>query len=174
MSQVMQKLHCLFVRVKDSRGTIPYGISFPRYDKQKPTLGDQLRLHGEDKYFASLDVLGALSFLKDYVHITSPRIIPEAKQKGFVAYSRLRHDHGKEKLIRRSMKRHGVSREKAEALYLEYQQHKFPNCPFVMMRSSSTGRNVYPLYLDQHFLDSQGRGGFNTFGISPSFGVERF
>lgn len=174
MSHVMQALHCLFVRVKDSRDTIPYGISFPRYDKQKPTLGDQLRVHGEDKDFAALDVLNALSSLQDYVHVTSPRPIPVAKQEGFVAYSRLRHDHGKEKLIRRSMKRHGLSREKTEDLYSEYQQDFFPNCPFVMMRSLSTGKNIYPLYLDQNFLDSQGQGRFNTFGINSSLGVERF
>lgn len=174
MSHVMQNLHCLFVLKKDSRGTIPYGISFPHYDKEKATLGGQLRVHGEDKDFASLDVSSALSCVQDYVHVTSPRSIPRAKQKGFVAYSRIRHDHGKEKLIRRSMKRHGLSREKAEGLYLGYEQDNFPKCPFLLMRSSSTGTNVYPLYLNQNFLDFQGQGRFNTFGINPSVGVERF
>ncbi len=174
MSHVMQALHGLFVQMKDDQDTIPVGVSFPAYDEHKPSLGDKVRIHGRDDELVHLDVSGALSSLQDYVHATSPRVIPEARQKGYVAYSRLRHDHGKEKLIRRRMKRHGLSREKAEQDYADYQQEFFPNCPFVMMCSASTGNNFYPLYIKRFFLGSPGEDRFNTFGINPSAGVEQF
>ena len=173
MSHVMQSLHNLFVRVKDSQDTVPFGVSFPRYDEQKLMLGDQVRIHGKENKLAHLDIPGSLSSLQDYVHATSLRSIPEARLKGYVAYSRPRHDHGKEKLIRRRMKRHGLSREKAEHYYADYQQKFFPESPFVMMRSTSTG-NVYPLYIKRSFLTSPGEERFNTFGINPLAGVERF
>ena len=174
MSHVMQNLHCLFVRVKDNRNTVPFGVSFPGYDQSKPTLGGYVRVHGEEDDIARIDVSRALFSLQDYVHVTSPRSIPEGRQEGYVAYSRLRHDHGKEKLIRRRMKRHGVNRADAERFYSDYQQELFPEYPFVMMRSASTGNNVYPLFIRRIFLESSGEGRFNTFGINPSVGVERF
>ncbi len=174
MSHVVQALHNLFVQIKDNRGSVSYGLSFPGYDEQKPTLGNQVRVHGLEKDLHSLGLSNALDPLQDYVELSSPRQVPAAKQKGYVAYSRLRHDHGKEKLIKRRMKRHGVTREKAEEFYADYQQNYFPEYPFVMMRSASTGSQQYPLYLKRVFLDTQGEGKFNTFGINPSAGVERF
>ena len=174
MSHVMQALHNSFVRLKNAGGTIPFGISFPGYNEQKPTLGDRVRVHLQEKDFSCLDVSSVMSSLQDYVHVTSPRLIPESRRKGYVSYSRLRHDHGKEKLIKRRMKRHSITREEAEEFYSDYQQVFFPSCPFVMMHSSSTGSNTYPLYIQRHFLDFPGEGRFNTFGINPSVGVERF
>jgi CRISPR-associated endonuclease Csy4 len=174
MSHVMQALHNLFVQVKDERDTVPFGVSFPEYNEHKPTLGDKVRVHGQDMDFALVDLSDAMSGLHDYIHITSPRPIPESRVKGYVAYYRLRHDHGKEKLIRRRMKRHGLSKTEAEKYYADYQQNFFPDCPFVMMRSASTGKNVYPLYIERLFLDSPSAQRFNTFGINPSVGVEYF
>ncbi|PTN35185.1 type I-F CRISPR-associated endoribonuclease Cas6/Csy4 [Desulfonatronum sp. SC1] len=174
MSHVMQALHNHFVRIKDSRDSVPFGVSFPEYDENKPTLGDKVYVHGWDKDFSSKDIPGALSNLRDYLHVTSPRLIPGSRIKGYVAYSRLRHDHGKEKLMRRRMRRHGVTREEAEEYYADYQQDFFPDGPFVLIRSTSTGNNTYPFYIRRLFLDSPGEGKFNTFGINPAAGVEYF
>ncbi|WP_150112088.1 type I-F CRISPR-associated endoribonuclease Cas6/Csy4 [Desulfonatronovibrio hydrogenovorans] len=174
MSHVMQALHNHFVRIKDSRETVPFGVSFPGYDEDGPVLGDKVYVHGWEKDFSSMDIPGALSNLRDYLHVTAPRPIPGSRIKGYVAYSRLRHDHGKEKLIRRRMKRHDMTREEAEEFYADYKQDFFPDCPFFVIRSTSTGNNVYPFYIKRHFLDSPGQGRFNTFGINSSAGVEYF
>jgi CRISPR-associated endonuclease Csy4 len=112
--------------------------------------------------------------LDDYLHVSAPRPIPEAILKGYVAYSRIRHDHGREKLIRRRMKRHGLTREQAQQDYADYQRNPFPECPFVLLSSKSTGSQKYPLYLKQIFLNEPGKGHFNTYGINPSAAVEFF
>jgi len=173
MSHVMQALHKVFVEIKDSKDTIPLGISFPHYDETRSTLGNSIRIHGEVHDLSEIDLSKATIHLRDYVHVTSPRAIPGLKLKGYVAYSRIRHDHGKEKLIRRSIKRHAINREEAEALYAGYTQDFFPNYPFVLMRSGSTA-NIYPIYIKRVLLESPGDGRFNTFGINPAAGVENF
>ena len=57
MSHVMQKLHNLFARIKDDRDTIPFGLSFPRYDEHKLTLGDLVLVHGQEEDLAFLNVI---------------------------------------------------------------------------------------------------------------------
>lgn len=174
MNHVMEKLHHIFVQFKDKNDRVPTGLSFPEYDQNIPALGKKIRLHAEEDVFENMDIRRALSALEDYLHISAPRPVPEAKLKGYVAYSRVRHDHSREKLIRRRMKRHGLTREQAKIEYNDYERNSFPMYPFVLLSSKSTGSQKYPLYLKQIFLNEPGKAHFSTFGINPSAGVEFF
>lgn len=174
MGHVMENLHLAFVQVKNGNEEIPVGISFPEYDEHAPTLGTLIRVHGLEADLNRLALEKYLGTLRDYVHITRPRPVPKARLKGYVAYTRVRHDHGKAKLIRRAMKRRNLSLDEAERAYSEYHQAYFPTYPFVLMASKSTGHLKYPLYLKQLFLDEPGVGSFNTFGINAQAGVEYF
>ncbi|OQX62876.1 MAG: type I-F CRISPR-associated endoribonuclease Cas6/Csy4 [Desulfococcus sp. 4484_241] len=129
---------------------------------------------GDESDIAKLSIRPAMASLRDYVHITDARPIPAQRVDGYVAYARVRHGHSREKLIRRSIKRRGLSREKAEQDYKNYDRRQFPQYPFVMLRSRSTNSRNYPLYLKKVLLDDPGTGWFNTFGISPASGVENF
>lgn len=174
MNHVMEKLHHIFVQLKDDKDRIPAGISFPEYDEKIPALGKTIRLHAEEEVFEKMDISRELAALDDYLHVSAPRPIPEARIKGYVAYSRVRHDHSRGKLIRRRMKRHGLTREQAQKDYDDYERNPFPGYPFVLLSSKSTGSEKYPLYLKQIFLNEPGKAHFNTFGINPSAGVEFF
>lgn len=174
MSYVMERLHRIFVNIKDRKDRIPVGISFPEYDEHEPSLGKLLRLHGKEEYLDAMSVNKGMEPLKDYLHISSQRPVPERLLKGYVAYRRIRHDHSREKLIRRQMRRHGISHEQAKKAYENYDRDPFPEYPFVLMPSKSTGSQKYPLYLQQIFLNEPGENYFNTFGINPSAGVEYF
>jgi len=174
MNHVMEKLHQIFVQFKDEKDRIPVGISFPEYDEKRPALGEIIRLHAEEEVLGNMDIQSGLSGLNDYVHIPAPRPIPEAKLKGYVAYSRVRHDHSREKLIRRRMKRHGLTHERAQMDYDDYKRNSFPEYPFVLLSSKSTGSQKYPIFLKQIFLNESGKAHFNTFGINPFAGVEFF
>ncbi len=173
MGYVMEKLHQLFVQIKDHSGKIPIGISFPEYDASNKSLGTLVRIHGDEEKLKYIDARKAMQSLQDYVHVSAFRGVPESRLKGHVAYARIRHDHGKDKLIRRSMRRHNLSFEAAEKAYSSYQQRHFPEYPFVLMSSKSTGHEKYPLYFKRIFLNNLGTS-FNTFGINPESGVEHF
>ncbi len=174
MNNVIEKLHQLFVHKKDDDGFISIGISFPDYDEKKLSLGSHVRLFGPEKKLSDLQVRTNLRTLADYVHVSDLRIIPTPKVNGYVAYSRIRHDHSKDKLIRRKMKRHGLSKKETEIAYNGYKRRSFPNYPFVLIHSKSTGNQKYPLYLKRIFLNEPGVFRFNTFGINPFSGVENF
>jgi CRISPR-associated endonuclease Csy4 len=174
MTQVMEKLHQRFVQLKDGNNCIPLGISFPRYQMKPATLGDCVRIHGEEEALVQLEISALMASLDDYVHIAKPRPIPASKLKGYVSYARVRHDHGRGKLIRRKMKRHGLTEAEAMQAYAGYERRVFPDYPFVLMRSKSTGNQRYPFYLKQIEQDEPGEGIFNTFGVNVGNGVEWF
>lgn len=174
MNHVMEKLHQIFVQLKNEKDRVPAGLSFPEYDQEIPALGKIIRLHAEEEVFEKMNTRRGLAALDDYLHVSAPRPVPEAKLKGYVAYSRVRHDHSRERLIRRRMKRHGLTREQAQKDYDDYERNSFPGYPFVLLSSKSTGSQKYPIYLKQIFLNEPGKTYFNTFGINPSAGVEFF
>jgi len=174
MCDVIERLHHLFVRIKNDDGFITVGISFPGYDEKNMTMGSLVRLFGQEKELNDLQVRKNLMSIADYVHVSDPRIIPAPKVNGYVAYSRIRHDHNKDKLVRRKMKRHGLTNKEAEVAYAEYKRRSFPNHPFVLIRSKSTGDQKYPLYFKRVLLNEPGLFRFNTFGINPFAGVENF
>lgn len=171
MGHVIKKLHKMFVGIKDENDQIPIGLSFPQYNED--FLGSIVRLHSEEENFQKIDPKRALIVLSDYVHVTNPRpLLIDAKR--YVSYRRVRHEHGKEKLIRRYMKRHDKSYEEASSHYEGYKRNRFPKDPFVCLTSNSTGRRNYPMYLRQQITDKPGNSKFNTFGIAPDSGVELF
>jgi len=173
-SNVFNLLHQAFVKIKDESGLISVGISFPEYNESSTTLGKIIRLHGEKEILSRLNLRDFFGGLQDYTHLTGIRKIPEKRIKGFVSYCRVRHGHSKAKLIRRHMKRHGVDKVTAEQNYANYTRNNFPELPFVLLYSRSTGYQKYPLYIKQNFIEGPGKGLFNTLGISPESGVEVF
>lgn len=179
MVDVMQALHNFFVRIKDEKDRVPIGLSFPEYDREKIRLGHIVRLHGQDALLDGLNLGNEMKNLRDYLHVSEIRPIPKAKLKGYVAYGRVHHGHGKEKLIKRRMKRFGISRQQAERDYSNYDPGRFLKYPFVVLTSTSTKKNKesppqYPLYLKQVFMDQPGQSFFNSYGINPAAGVEYF
>lgn len=174
MNNAMEKLHQLFVHIKDEKDNIPVGISFPEYDDENISLGKIIHVIGEETDLAALKIREQVKSLQDYLHVSDIRAIPAQKVDGYVAYARVRHDSSKEKLVRRSMKRHNLSKEEAEQNYKKYDRQTFPRYPFVLLRSKSTGAKNYPLYLKRIFLQASGPMSFNTFGINPKAGVENF
>ncbi|MEN9898182.1 MAG: type CRISPR-associated endoribonuclease Cas6/Csy4 [Pseudomonadota bacterium] len=114
-SKLFGQLHLGLVEMKDDQGRVPIGISFPDYvaDEKYSVLGGKCRLFAHDE--ATLIRFNAqkwLEHLKDYVHCTTIRPVPE-KVKGYAIYQREQPKTNQVRLAKRYAKRHDIDFETA-------------------------------------------------------------
>ena len=76
--KVYQQIHLALVENQDSHGKVSIGVSFPEYDCKQFQLGNKLRLFSfSQEELEHLNIRKWLFRLRDYIHITDIRYVPE-------------------------------------------------------------------------------------------------
>jgi CRISPR-associated endonuclease Csy4 len=129
MSRLMRQIHLAFVETISVGGTNPIGVAFPKLvqaiSRQESIdtgqtvrhahIGDTIRLISkEHKLLANLDISARLARLQDYIEISDVRPLKRRVSK-WASYSRYQPEPTSERLVRRRMKRHGVTEQEARS-----------------------------------------------------------
>ena len=149
-------LHRSLVEIKDEHNLVPIAAAFPQYQPvtDKPPgshpLGRKLRLLAmlpED--LQKLNLADALSGLKDYLHLTGIRDVPQSVNT-YVSFRRHQTKSSNERLARRKAKRQGLSFEQALAQLEARNKGRiaFSRAPFIRIKSASTGQK-FRLMIEQ-------------------------
>lgn len=155
ISNLMAKLHRALVELKE----VNIGVSFPNVGK---TLGDTLRLHGDEAHLKQLFDLNWLKGLRDYCTQTLTLMVPEECQYRCVKRKQAKSADNKRK---RSIAKGWLSAEEA-ILKIGNEQQTLLILPFVQLKSSSTGQ-VMKLFIEHGSLqDKEVAGQFTRYGLS--------
>jgi CRISPR-associated endonuclease Csy4 len=174
-SKVFQQVHLGLVEMQDDQGLSTIGVAFPEYQEgdKFALLGSKLRLFApSENLLESLNIRNCLVMLEDYVHITSIRPIPE-KVDGYVIYQRIQPKTGKDRLIKRYLKRHqDVTQEQALANYENFSDEQL-TLPFVQLQSLSSG-HPFRIWIQQQIVAEYKEGKFSCYGLSASTTIPNF
>ncbi len=171
-STVYRLLHPIFTASADSQGKTPFGVSFPGYtmDHDRPSLGNKLRIFAPDgESLKALQLKNRFQKLEDYVHIVSPRNVPETV-KGYSCYVRVHQEANGAAKARRYSLRNGIPLSEAQKLFP-------PNGarlkePYIRLNSKSTGQKML-LFIRKTESEAK-NGSFNTYGLSNVATVPEF
>lgn len=163
--QLMDALYAKFHRVLVKIGTSTIGVSFPGYQLTPLSLGSTMRLIGPPAELARLMGNDWLSGLRDYTTVSGSSPVPAETQHRTMR--RIQAKSNPERLMRRQMRRHGLSEEQARKQY-EGMTPESLRLPFVTLASASTGQ-AFRLFLQLDEPVAQGQAGeFNAYGLSAS------
>ena len=176
MGRLMHALHLTMVNCKTDDGHSPFGLTFPNHQSapgptEGPPIGHTIRMFARDEKSIN-DVTWAESMagLTDYVHRTSVRPVGEVDR--YAIYRRRQFIGSPEKLIRRAIKRHGLTETEAIKRYADYHPPK-ANLPFVQMRSDSSQKR-FRLYIERTASPPTGQWQFTTYGLSTETALPEF
>lgn len=146
-------------------------MGFPGYDSRRRTLGECLRLYGDEAALQPWAAGAWLGSLRDHVRSTAPLPVPAA-----AAHRTLRRIQVKsspERLRRRLMKRHQFTEEQARQRIPD-SMGRMTDLPYVQLASTSTAQQ-FKLFLALGPAQSQPQAGdFNTYGLSATATVPWF
>lgn len=182
LGKVMDAVHLAMVNLTlgtEEQSQCPIGISFPEYrespgEDQTLPIGSKVRLFSRtDTDLVTLDLVGQLTRLSDYVHWTSIRAL-ERRIRGYAIYRRHQPKCSKPRLIRRQMRRKGISETEAAGMYGSFEP-RYSRLPYVNMRSHSTGER-FRLYVERQETAAIElvSWGFSTYGLSSRVAVPEF
>lgn len=153
------------------------GVSFPGYNARKPTLGNQLRLHGTATSLAALMATPWLHGMHDHLTVSDVAAAPtNAKHR---RVSRVQTQSNSDRVARRALRRIDKRRDGLTATQLAERfqdaHAKRLNLPFVTIGSRSTGQASFPLFIDQGpLLSATTKGRFNSYGLSQDATIPWF
>ncbi|PPU56754.1 type I-F CRISPR-associated endoribonuclease Cas6/Csy4 [Xanthomonas dyei] len=148
------------------------GVSFPRHDARKPSLGTHLRLHGEQAGLQALMASPWLHGLLDHLVVSPVMAVPADTEHRRV--TRVQAKSSPSRLRRRAMRRHGIDAEAATQRIPDAAAEQLA-LPFVVIGSRSTGQASFPLFIRHGPLLSEAKiGGFNSYGLSQEATVPWF
>lgn len=170
LSALVSKLHKALVEGRHE----DIGVSFPRHVSQpiaSRTLGNVLRLHGNEASLARLMAQHWLKGMNDHIAVSQMTKVPEEVKHRTVRRQQFKTNV--QRLRRRRMMRKGESAEQAAAAIPEGIERR-PDLPFVRLRSSSTGQPFW-LFIEHGQLQSQPtEGTFNAYGLAQKATVPWF
>lgn len=167
MAALFTKLH----RVLAQNQTSTIGVSFPGYGLAPITLGDTLRLFGHVSELTALMGQPWLNGLRDHVKLDV--ITPVPITASHRRLQRVQAKSNPERLMRRQMRRHGLSEAQGRAAF-DGAKVQLLSLPFVALASSSTG-HTFKLFLKLGPPEAQAHPGtFNAYGLSPTATVPWF
>lgn len=171
--KVYQQIHLALVESQDSNGKVSIGVSFPEYDIEKHQLGRKLRLLSSSKdELGNLDINKWLLRLKDYVHVSGIRDIPEVLD-GYAFYKRIQTKSSNLRLARRKAKREGISYEDALS-FLDKRLEGTSKVPYIQMKSQSSDKRYRLMIGYEKFDKPTDSEGFSTYGLSSICSVPIF
>jgi len=166
MAALFAKLH----RVLAQSQANAIGVSFPGYAAPS-TLGDTLRLFGPVPDLTALMAQPWLSGMRD--HATLGAVTPVPATATHRQLQRVQAKSNPERLMRRQMRRHGLSEAEGRAAY-EGAKAELLSLPFLALASGSTGQ-TFKLFFKLGSLEAQSQPGtFNAYGLSPTATVPWF
>jgi CRISPR-associated endonuclease Csy4 len=182
MGKVMDAVHLALVNISKGGVICPIGISFPEYrsaasqpegDHEMPPIGSKIRLFGQSEDdLQRLGISVCLQRFSDYVHLTSVRPV-ERRIRNYAIYKRFQPKTSKARLVRRQMKRQGISEAEAQHQYATFQP-RYTTLPYLNLHSHSTGQH-FRLYIEKCDCDSStGVWAFSTYGLSSATAVPHF
>ncbi|UKR54023.1 type I-F CRISPR-associated endoribonuclease Cas6/Csy4 [Xanthomonas fragariae] len=148
------------------------GVSFPRHDARKPSLGAHLRLHGQQTALQTLMANPWLHGMLDHLAVSAILAAPTDTQHRHV--TRVQAKSSPSRLRRRAMRRHGIDAETAAQRIPDAAAEQLP-LPFVVLGSRSTGQASFPLFIRHGpLLSEPTNGSFNSYGLSQEATVPWF
>lgn len=167
LSALFSKLHRALVE-NDSNDI---GVSFPKVDPKRPTLGDHLRLHGNEPALRRLLALDWLVGMRDHVQIGAVQTVPSKVR--YRAVSRVQTKSSAERIRRRQARRHGLSEAEARERVPDTVETRLA-LPFVALRSQST-KQTFRLFIEHGALqDAPQPGSFNCYGLGSGASIPWF
>lgn len=166
MNAAYNKLHRGLVKLQCD----DIGVSFPGYDASMRILGDRIRLHGSVVRLSELMEAGWLTGMTDHVQLGKISPIPEHSQP--IKVRRVQAKSSVERLRRRQMRRHNLSREEVVARIPDSVEERL-TLPYLVLKSKSTEQQ-FRLFVRQERATTAESGTFNAYGLSgtatlPSF-----
>ena len=177
-SNLYRQLHLAFVEMKDENGSVPYGVSFPQYqkDKKQSSLGEKVRIFAvSEDALEQLAVKKWLQRLSDYVHITGIRAVPD-KKEGYAVYRRVHQNNSAEKKARRFLKRHANETASYEEIVSRFTLNPakwVQNIPYIKQKSL-TNSSSFRIYVEKKECEQEVFGSFGTYGLSEMTTVPEF
>ena len=171
--KVYQQIHLTLAMHQNSNGKVGIGVAFPEYDKKRHQLGRKLRLFSLlQKNLEIINLKECLSRLRDYVHITNIRNIPENISKHAI-YKRIQTKSSNLRLARRKAKRENIRYEEALAI-LSNREEVNSKYPYIQMNSYSSDKS-YRLIIGYEETDTMiDCKEFSTYGLSSKCSVPIF
>ncbi len=164
MNALFAKLH----RALAEAGHGEIGVSFPQAQK---TLGDTVRLHGDQDALERLMVIGWLKGLTDYTHVTAVAAVPDNCKHRVV--KRVQAKSSVERMYRRSVKKGWLSAEEAE-VKMNVGKEQQLKLPYIQLKSGSTGQ-TFRLFIQQgKIVDSPMAGNFSAYALSDAATIPWF
>jgi CRISPR-associated endonuclease Csy4 len=169
LNSLFGKLHNALVHAGDA---LQIAISFPKCKFGGiPTLGNVLRLHGEEQDLTGFVAKNWHSALADYLNISKPQPIPA--EVSFAQIKRVQIQSSAERLRRRFMKRHNVDANAAR-LKIPDTVEQLTKLPWLHVRSASTAQG-FKLFIEVGKSDKTAISGtFNRYGLSATATVPIF
>lgn len=167
MNALYNKLHRALVKI--SSNTI--GVSFPKMDQDKPTLGSIIRLHGNEIDLHQLMQQNWLTGMRDHICLGEIQPVPNIVQ--YRTVSRVQVKSNPARLRRRLMKRKGITEEQALAVIPDNKAKKV-SLPYVTMKSLST-QQIFKLFIKHTPIQSEQKlGKFSAYGLSHNATIPWF
>jgi CRISPR-associated endonuclease Csy4 len=178
-SKVMMQVHLALVEIQNENQQVSIAVSFPEYrtaHASKPGyVGKTLRIFAPQMQdLEQLDINRWLKRLCDYVHIKAAKNVPVDISE-FENFSRRQKAGSPDRLIRRRMKRKGVSIEEATQHFLSYRmKDQDKRLPFIKLKSLASD-NDFNLVVQRNLVDNQSAAlGYSTYGLSSEGGLPKF
>lgn len=171
--KIYQEIHLALVKVQDGENKVNIGASFCEYDGNQHKLGSKLRLFSSSSNdLEDLNIQKYLSRLKDYVHISKIRNVPENIQI-YAFFKRIQTKSSNTRLARRKAKRECISVE-AALLVFDKRKEKISSAPYIHLKSQSTGKR-YRLMIGYEETEQRNNiEKFSTYGLSSKSSVPIF
>lgn len=170
-SLLMNALFSKFHRVLVGFDNRDLGVSFPRHNVERPSLGDCLRVHGSVESLQRLMADNWLTGMQDHTAVGAVEPVPEN-----AVHCRLRRVQPKsnaDRIRRRHMKRHGATYEEAVQKIPDSVEQRV-RLPFIKIKSQSSGKH-FRLFIEHMTpLAQPVNGEFNTYGLSRTATVPWF
>lgn len=169
MGALFNKLHRALAELQSNRIAVSF-VQYQAKGKHK-SLGDVLRLHGDEGSLHHLLETNWLRGMSD--HIDKSAIQPVPEKHGFMQVKRVQCKSNVERLRSRYAKRHDVSMaEAAKALPDAVEQRL--DLPFVVVKSSSTAQQFRLFIRQSEVAESMPNSTFNCYGLSGQGVVPAF
>ena len=168
MGKVISALHLICIESEHAIGAVNIGLAFPRYSKEKRSLGNVVRLYAQNPdTLRNSSSDSRIRRLDDYIRKGGITPVPSVVQ-GYVQYRRMQFKENKARLIRRHAKRHDLDINQAAKQYTDY---KIPanDLPYVTLNSLSSQQR-FRLYIDEVRLETKNDNNlvFSSYGLTKS------
>jgi len=168
MNALFLKLHRVLVQLDNKQ----LGISFPKVQKNKPSLGDHLRIHGCLNELKQLQAQNWLTGMRDHIEVKEIASVPDNAQHCRI--QRIQIKSNAERLRRRYAKRHPEESEEEIMAKFPDSKEKRSKLPYLRIKSQSTGQQ-FCLFLRHHLPQEEPTTGlFNSYGLSAEATVPWF